>query len=322
LDRFSWTTSAARKSLTPLRIGIAGCGRIVRLAHLQSLRANPRADVVAIADPDPTAKAYVADQAPDAKYFASVDTMLGAAELDAVVIAVPPPAHRAVATTAFARGLHAYVEKPIAASLDDAEAIVAAWRQAGTVAQIGFNCRFNALYRQMKTAIAAGAIGDPIAVRSAWTACWPTQATWRMSPSAGGGALLELASHHVDLLRFLFDTEIRDVVSTTWSNRGDDEAAMLQCTLTNDIHAQMLVCYGTVEEDRFEGRSPCEPREASQHRCAGRRESYRPCPTEWPSGALRDRNRLLPSRCPLSSRVRKTDAQRRPHSTTVSQRSR
>jgi myo-inositol 2-dehydrogenase/D-chiro-inositol 1-dehydrogenase len=120
------------------------------------------------------------------------------------------------------------------------------------VAQIGFNCRFNALYRQMKTAIAAGAIGDPIAVRSAWTACWPTQATWRMSPSAGGGALLELASHHVDLLRFLFDTEIRDVVSTTWSNRGDDEAAMLQCTLTNDIHAQMLVCYGTVEEDRFE----------------------------------------------------------------------
>jgi predicted dehydrogenase len=238
--------------LTTLRIGIAGCGRIVRLVHLKALEADPRVSVVAIADPDRAAQSFVAEHAPRAKYFASADDMLTTAELDAVVIAVPPPLHLPVAQAAFARKLHAYVEKPIAPSIDDGEAIISAWREAGTVAQIGFNCRFNDLYRQMKSAIASGAIGDPIATRSALTAHWPAQAPWRVSPSHGGGAMLELSSHHIDLLRFLFDAEIQDTSATTWSNRGDDEAAMLQCTMTNGVHSQILVCYGTVEEDRFE----------------------------------------------------------------------
>ena len=208
--------------------------------------------MVAIADTDPGAQAFAATSAPEATWYSSVDAMLAKSEIDAVVVAVPPSCHRTVATEAFERGLHVYLEKPIAASLDDGEAIVAAWRRAGTVARIGFNCRFNLLYREMQAGIASGSIGSPVAVRSSLTAGWPNDAAWRPNPSRGGGALLELASHHVDLLRFLFNTEIAHVSATTWSNREDDEAAMLQCSLTNGVHAQTLVCYGTVEEDRFE----------------------------------------------------------------------
>ena len=195
---------------------------------------------------------FVTSHASGATYFNSVESMLDNAALDAVIIAVPPKLHRSVATMAFDRGLHVYLEKPIATTIDDAEAIVAAWQRAGTVAQVGFNCRFNALYREMRDHVNRGAIGDPVAVRSSLTACWPDSATWRLSPSGGGGALLELASHHIDLLRFLFDAEVADVRAATWSNRGDDEAAMLQCALSNGVHAQIFICYGTVEEDRFE----------------------------------------------------------------------
>jgi predicted dehydrogenase len=144
-----------------------------------------------------------------------------------------------------------YLEKPIAASFADGQAIVDAWRRAGTVGRIGFNCRFNALYREMHDRLAAGDIGAPVAVRTALTACWPSEEAWRLSPTDGGGALLELASHHVDLLRFLFEAEIVHVTMASWSNRGIDEAAMLQLQLASGLHVQTLICYGTIEEDHF-----------------------------------------------------------------------
>jgi predicted dehydrogenase len=104
----------------------------------------------------------------------------------------------------------------------------------------------------MKELITDGAIGKIVAARTAWTAKWPEDATWRLSPASGGGAIFELASHHIDLLRFMFDTEVQSVSAMSWSNRGDDEAAMIQLRLRSGLHAQTLVSYGPREEDRFE----------------------------------------------------------------------
>jgi predicted dehydrogenase len=208
--------------------------------------------VTAIADSDAASREYATRQAPEARIFPDVQALLDGSELDAVVIALPTLWHRQAAVAAFERGLHVYLEKPIAATVADGEAIIAAWRQAGTVGVTGFNLRFNRLYRDMRDAIAAGAIGEPIAARSSFTACWPGEATWRLSPSTGGGALLELASHHVDLCRFLLKSEVAAVDAAIWSNRGLDEAGMLQLRLENGVHVQMQVGYGTVEEDRFE----------------------------------------------------------------------
>lgn len=205
-----------------------------------------------MADPDPAARAYLARSAPDVTYYPTAEALLAATALDAVLIASPPPLHRAMAVDALERGLHVYLEKPIAASLADGEAITAAAARADTVTQIGFNCRFNALYREMRARLASGDIGRVVAVRSALTACWPNEATWRTSAASGGGALLELASHHVDLLRFLFQTEVRAGRAERWSAPGSDEGAMLQLRLANGVRAQIFVCYGTVEEDRFE----------------------------------------------------------------------
>lgn len=238
--------------LTLLRIGILGCGRIVRLAHLRVLQSAAGVRVTAIADADAASREFAARQAPEARILPDIDALLAEPELDAVVIAIPTPWHRVAAVAAFDRGLHVYLEKPIAAIVADGEAVVTAWRRAGTVGVIGFNLRFNRLYRQMRDAILSGAIGEPVAVRSSFTACWPGDAGWRISPANGGGALLELASHHVDLCRFLLDTEVAAVDTLTWSNRGSDEAAMLQLSLANGVPVQTQVCYGTVEEDRFE----------------------------------------------------------------------
>jgi len=238
--------------VTPLRVGIIGCGRIIQLAHLRILREAPDVQVVVIADPDPGMRDLAATLAPGVRIVADVETLLAEPTLDAVVIAIPTSQHHDAAVAAFARGLHVYLEKPIAPTLAEGEAIVTAWRRAGTVGVVGFNLRFNRLYREMRDAIQRGAIGAPVSVRSSFTACWPGDAAWRIDPSRGGGALLELTSHHADLCRFLFDTEIVAMDAHCWSNRGPDEAAMLHLSLANGVPVQSHVGYGTVEEDRFE----------------------------------------------------------------------
>lgn len=235
-----------------VRTAVIGCGRIVRLAHLRVLLEHPQAEVVAVADTDPAAREYVAVHAPSASFFGSPETLLATARPDAVLIAIPTSHHREAALASLAAGAHIYLEKPIAPTSADAAAIVDAWKPTGLVGRIGFNLRFSRLSSDMKSALARGDIGEPVGARASWTARFPSESGWRMSPREGGGALLELASHHIDLMRFLFDSEIESVAAQSWSNTGDDEAAMLTLVLGNGVHVQSFVSYGTVEEDRVE----------------------------------------------------------------------
>lgn len=240
--------------MSVLRVALLGCGRIVRHAHLRVLQARSAVRLVAVAEPTAAGQAFAARHAPGCRQFDDFRALLAepSLELDAVVVALPTLLHREAALAAASRGVHLYLEKPIAASLDDGRAIVEAWRDSPRVAMMGFNCRAHKLYRALKDAVTQGQIGRPLAVRMAWAANWPTEATWRLSPQSGGGGLLELASHQVDLLRYLFDTEITSVMATTWSNRGPDEAAMLHLTLDAGPMAQLFVSYDTAEEDRVE----------------------------------------------------------------------
>jgi predicted dehydrogenase len=235
-----------------LRVALLGCGRIAQLSHLKVLTADPDVQVVAMADPDKNARDWAAGVVPSAKVHADFRELLRDGGADAVIVALPTPLHKDAAVQALQSGLHLYLEKPIAATPADAREIIDAWRKTSLTAAIGFNCRSNALYRELKQAVEAREAGTPVAVRTALTACWPSAATWRLNPDNGGGALLELASHHVDLLRFIFGDEIATVSATTWSNGREDEAAMLQLRLSSGLVAQTLVSYGTAEEDRVE----------------------------------------------------------------------
>jgi predicted dehydrogenase len=208
--------------------------------------------VVAVTDADPAARDYVAAHAPSASFFGDLEALLATARPEAVLVAIPTLHHREAVLASIAAGAHTYLEKPIASTSADAAAIVDAWKPTGLIGRIGFNLRFSRLSSDLKSALNRGDIGEPVGARTSWTARFPVESGWRMSPREGGGALLELASHHIDLMRFLFDSEIESVAAQTWSNRGDDEAAMLTLAMGNGVHVQSFVSYGTVEEDRVE----------------------------------------------------------------------
>lgn len=238
--------------MSDLRLAVLGCGQIVRSVHLPVLSRLRGVRVAAIAESDRSERDRVALRVPGAAVYEDYRSLLERAEVDAALIALPTGLHAEAAVTAFGRALHVYLEKPMAATLDEADAIFAAWQAAGTVGRIGFNSRFNRLYGDLRTAVHRGEIGRPLVARTTFTAPWPVRDDWHAAAGASGGALFELASHHIDLMRWIFGAEILSVRSSAWAVREKDEAALLQLELTNGVRAQIFAAHGTVEENRVE----------------------------------------------------------------------
>jgi predicted dehydrogenase len=121
-----------------LRLGIAGCGRIVERGYLAAIQGLPEVTVAGVADPDPERAGQIARSAGGTVVFAAAAELIAAGALDAMLIAVPAQDHLAVAKLAADAGLPSLVEKPPAPDLAGATALAA----LAPAPSIGFNRRF------------------------------------------------------------------------------------------------------------------------------------------------------------------------------------
>ncbi len=216
--------------------------------------------VVAVADADPATLGVAKALAPTAQAFAHYRDVLDMPDVDAVVIALPPALHADAAIDALNRGRHVYIEKPLATSLADARRVVAASEEAARnadaarrpVAMMGFNYRWNPLIQQARARIAAGAIGKPVALRTVFSTATRELPHWKRRRDAGGGVLLDLAVHHIDLARFLTGAEIATVSAELRSMRTEHDTALLQMGLTNGVTVQSMFSLAAVDEDRID----------------------------------------------------------------------
>lgn len=122
--------------MTEVRIGVLGAGRIAQSAHLPAITKSPRAHLVGVFDPSVVLRDDVARRY-GVRSFATVESMLTDADVDAVVVAVPDRLHHSLALAAIAAGKHVLVEKPLAATLSDCDEVVAAADASGLVVQVG-----------------------------------------------------------------------------------------------------------------------------------------------------------------------------------------
>ncbi|HEX7977924.1 MAG TPA: Gfo/Idh/MocA family oxidoreductase, partial [Gemmatimonadaceae bacterium] len=170
-----------------------------------------------------------------------------------VVICVPSHLHVPVATAAFDAGLHVYLEKPIALSLAEGERLVEAWRRARTVGMIGFNFRFHPQVVRIRERLGDGAIGTPLGVRAIFSILPHELPEWKRTRGSGGGVLLDLASHHIDLVHYLFaDDPVVRVFASVRSLSGEGDHAAVQLELASGLMVQLFVSLGTVDEHRIE----------------------------------------------------------------------
>jgi predicted dehydrogenase len=184
-----------------VRIGFVGAGAISE-HHLSILRGQPDVEVAAVCDLDSERAQLVAGRA-GASAFARWEDMLAAGGLDALFVCTPPMHHAAPAIAAFERGLAVYLEKPLARSLADGEAIVAAAQRSGAVCAVGYQWRSLDVVDELHSLL-RGAQPGLLVSRS----FGPTEgarhdleqgAAWFADPAISGGLLFELASHDIDL---------------------------------------------------------------------------------------------------------------------------
>ncbi len=237
--------------MTPFRLGLLGYGRIAGLVHAPVLTRMPHARLVAVAEPDPERRA-LAERHTGATGYAHYEALLEARAVDAVVICLPTPQHADAAVAAFEAGLHVYVEKPIATTAHDAARVLDAWRRAGTVGMAGFNFRFNPGYRELRDLVRHGALGRVVGIRGVFTSAPRALPPWKQQRATGGGVLLDLASHHLDLAPWLLGDTIGAVHASVTSGRTEDDTATVQATLSSGVPYQGFFSLAAPESHRVE----------------------------------------------------------------------
>jgi predicted dehydrogenase len=136
-----------------LRMAVVGGGLIAQAIHLPNLAGAVDAfDVVAIADVSPRVADGLAAQH-EARAYTDWRAMLGAEDLDAVVVCSPHATHAEVTLAALDRGLHVLVEKPLCIAPDDAAAICRRRDETGLVVQVGYMKRYDAAYEAFLAAL-------------------------------------------------------------------------------------------------------------------------------------------------------------------------
>jgi predicted dehydrogenase len=231
-----------------LRVALIGCGRIARV-HRAYLQQIPQVELVGVCDSDAAARSAFA-QDTQLPGFASVAELLEKARPDAVHVLTPPATHAPLALELLRQGVNVLVEKPMALSATDADAMIAAARRAGRWLSVDHNRWFDPVVRQAAAAVSSGRIGRLVGVdafqgaeageadkRDAVPAHW--------SSRLPGGVLNNLASHPLYLMR-RFTGPVRDLrvvarrVEGTWLEEvrlvADGEQAM--ATVTMSMRAQ------------------------------------------------------------------------------------
>ena len=208
--------------------------------------------LVAVADPDPRARA--AAEALGARAYDDVAAMAADEEVRAVYVATPNHLHAAGVAAAAGAGRPVLCEKPMAATLDDAEAMAACVRRSGVRYGTAFDQRHHPAHAAIRRAVSDGVIGRVTAVRIVY-ACWvgPDFAAdnWRADPvRAGGGALMDLAPHGLDLAAYLLGEPVGQVAAFTQRRVHDypvDDGALVAGVTAGGILMQMHVAYNCPE---------------------------------------------------------------------------
>jgi predicted dehydrogenase len=184
-------------------VGLIGCGKVGQI-HAAALSGIAETELTAVCDVDAERVRAFADRH-GARGYTDVDAMVREGKVEAVIIGTPHPLHAAPAIRAAEAGVHVLVEKPLAATLADCDAMLAAANRAGVLLGAISQRRFYEPVRRIKEALDAGKIGRPaLGVFTMYS--WREPAYYQSDPwrgkwdTEGGGVLVNQSPHQLDLL--------------------------------------------------------------------------------------------------------------------------
>jgi predicted dehydrogenase len=228
-----------------MRLGFLGAGWIGR-NRMEAILATGEASAVAICDPDPENARQAHERAPLALLTESLDAML-ALELEGLVIATPSALHAEQCIRAFESGVAVFCQKPLGRNAAEVQAVLDAARSADRLLGVDLSYRHTAAMQAIRERVRSGQLGRLFAADLTFHNAYGPQSDWFWDPAlSGGGCLIDLGVHLVDLLLWMFDfPEVLDARATLLRDGhppAPDEVedyAIGELTLANGVHARI-----------------------------------------------------------------------------------
>jgi phthalate 4,5-cis-dihydrodiol dehydrogenase len=240
-----------------LRIGVAGLGRAFTIM-LPTFAADPRIALVAAADPRPEARArFAADFA--ARTYDTAEALCADPSVDLVYVSTPHQFHAPNAILAAQHGKHVLVEKPMALTLSDCAAMIAAAQAAKVHLIVGHSHSYDAPIQRTRELIAGGTFGVVRMIHALYYTDFlrRPRRPEELDTAQGGGVIYNQAAHQVDIVRLLGGGLIRNVRAATgaWDRARPTEASYSALmTFSGGAFASLTYGgYGHFDSDEFQG---------------------------------------------------------------------
>jgi predicted dehydrogenase len=200
-----------------VRWGVIGAGGIARRRTIpEGIIPAENSELVAVMSRREDVVREIGEQF-GAKAYTREEDLLSDPDVEAVYIATPVHLHASQVISAAQHKKHVLVEKPMALTVEDCRRMIEVCRENGVKLGVGYMMRFHAHHRKFREMIRDGALGKPVLGR-AQLSCWypPIEGAWRQDPRlGGGGSLIDMGSHCVDVLEFIFEGRVEEVSCLT-----------------------------------------------------------------------------------------------------------
>ena len=223
-------------------VGLLGFGAI-GAEHARAVLATPGLTLAGVCDPKPERIQAARTAAPGIHAHEDAVSMLDDPAVDIVIVSTPPDSHAHWAIEALSRGKHVIVEKPMALTTRECDAILATAADRGLLAAVYQNRRFDPDYRLIAACVRSGEIGEIFHAEAFVGGYGHPCNYWHSDADVSGGALFDWGSHVVDQVLDLFDGEVDYVTAVNHKRVWHD--------VTNADHARMTLHFDGGREATF-----------------------------------------------------------------------
>jgi predicted dehydrogenase len=238
-----------------VRWGIISTANIGRAAVIPAIRASRNGEVVAVASRDESRAKAFAEKLSIPRVYGSYEALLAAQDIDAVYIPLPNSMHREWTIRAAEAGKHILCEKPLALNAEECAEMAEAARKHKVLLMEAFMYRFHQRTMRVIELVRAGALGELRFIHAAFTFSLNNYANIRFQPELGGGALMDVGSYCVNIIRTASGAEpVEAQAVARWASTGVDElmvgtlrfadglVAQFDCSITLDRREEYQVC--------------------------------------------------------------------------------
>ncbi|WP_239751806.1 Gfo/Idh/MocA family oxidoreductase [Mammaliicoccus sp. H-M34] len=213
-----------------LNVGIIGCGGIANGKHLPSLQKISEVNIVAFCDIEIEKAQAAAEQygTNDAKVYEDYKLLLENDDIDVIHVCTPNSSHKALTVASLDAGKHVMCEKPMAKTTEEAKEMIEAAKRNGKKLTIGYQNRFRPDSQYLRKATQRGDLGDIYygKAQAIRRRAVPTWGVFLDEEKQGGGPLIDIGTHALDLTLWMMDNyEPESVMGSTFHKLGKKENA-------------------------------------------------------------------------------------------------